>query len=453
VRTLVVIDDEESIRSAIVRGFPDYDVGEAATAAAGLALVGSLAPDVVLLDLKLGEASGLDLLPCLAALPHAPAVVVITAFGTVRSTVEALRRGAYDYVEKPFDLDTLRMSIEKAIGYRGLRDEVAFLRARVAGLAGEGGPLLGGDPEIEKVRGLIPRLAADACPVLVLGASGTGKELVARALHGAGPRAQRPFVVVNCAALPEGLVESELFGHEKGAFTGACTRVRGRFERAEDGTLFLDEIGDLPPGFQAKLLRVLEDGGFERVGGDRTLQCRARVIAATNRDLDAARAAGRFRDDLYFRLSAVVLSLPPLARRRGDILTLAGTFLAGHRERRGGGPVRLGREAAGVLLAYPWPGNVRELKNAMDRASLLAEGDEVELIDLPAAVALAAEGEGPPRDPEDREGSLRERVEAFEAEAIRAALGRLGESRTRTARALGISIRALQYKLRRFGIS
>ncbi len=445
--TVLTIDDEASIRAAIRRAFPEYEVLEAADAETGLQLVASHSPDIVLLDMKLADRDGLELLPVIRRGVDAPSVIVITAYGNVRTTVEALRAGAYDFVEKPFDIEALGVTIRNALELRGLKDEVGELRARVAKLVGEGeGLLLGNETSISKLRSRIDRLAAVDLPVLILGASGTGKELVARSLHQRGPRKTKPFVVVNCAALPDTLIESELFGHEKGAFTGAHSRFRGRFERAGSGTIFLDEIGDLKSGLQAKLLRVLEDGRFERVGGSTQVQCNARVLAATNRDLDVERRQGRFRDDLFFRLSAGVLRLPLLADRRGDIPLLARHFLQRQREKLRSGPATIAEPAMDALLGYDWPGNIRELRNAMERASLLAEGEEIELEDLPQSILQQRESSAAPAICAE---SLRDQVEAFEAEVVQSTLARMDGNRRRTALALGISLRSLQYKLSR----
>jgi DNA-binding NtrC family response regulator len=389
-RVLVVDDDraacevlEEALRH---RGFSTRSVTSAGEA---LRAVEAADPfDVVLTDLRMPGASGLDLSRGLSKDHPAIPVVVITAFGTIQTAVEAMRRGAYDFLTKPYDLELVALTLDRAISHRRTRAELD--RLRVA--ARQEGEIVGQSPAMERVLATVARVADSDATVLITGESGTGKELIARALHRGSARASAPFVAVNCAAVPEGLLESELFGHAKGAFTDARAARAGLFTRADGGTLFLDEIGDMPLPMQGKLLRALQDGAVRPVGSDRESTVDVRVVAATHRDLESEVASGRFRQDLFFRIQVIEIALPPLRARGGDVLLLAHELLRRAAKRTGRPVPVIGMAVAEKLLAYEWPGNVRELQNCIERAITLSEGDEVRESDLPERILHAADG-------------------------------------------------------------
>ncbi len=392
----------------------------------------------------MADGTGLDVLAGVRKINPEVAVVVMTAFGTVASAVDAMKQGAADYLTKPIDLDELEVLVGRTLERRALVAENRELRQQLEGryrLAG----LETLNPRMAEAINTAARAAASRATVLIRGESGTGKELMARAVHYASPRAKGPLVAVNVAALPDTLIESELFGHDRGAFTGADREHRGRFEMADGGTLFLDEIGDLPKGTQVKLLRVLQEQAFERLGGSRTLRVDVRVIAATNRDLEAMVARGDFRDDLYYRLSVVPVELPPLRERREDIPALVRLFLARFAGERTETVTDVSREAMDLLLKYQYPGNVRELENLMHRAVVLARDRTLTTADLPIRVArVKADGRA------DEVATFVERVAEFERALIVDALDRSGGVQTRAARALGMSERHLRYKLRKY---
>jgi two-component system response regulator AtoC len=400
-------------------------------------------PDLLLLDVRMPRLDGIAALRRIApALPALP-VVIVTAHGDVRTAVEAMKLGARDFIEKPVDIDELRSVVEDI-----LERPAPEQGADGAAQGDEPRTLIGPGPAMAKVRETVRRAATSSATVLVRGESGTGKEVVARAIHDLSERRAGPFVPVNCAAVPEGLLESELFGHERGAFTGADARRTGRFELANGGTLFLDEIGELRPQLQAKLLRVLQERSFERLGGTAPVRVDIRVVAATNRDLAAEITTGRFREDLYYRLAVVELALPPLRDRREDILPTAHHLL--QRLRPEGTP-RLTAEVAGALTLHDWPGNVRELSNVLERALLFAGSGDLGAESLPPALRALCGKEEAALGPDDGTG-VRPGVslEAVERDLIDKTLRSLGGNRTRTAETLGLSRRALLYKLKRY---
>jgi len=371
--TILIIDDDAAIR-ALVREYvadlaPDLDVVTAENGAEALARFADASPDVVLLDMRLPDADGLDILARLRGDSDVP-VVVITADSSSSRTIRAIQAGAYDYLVKPLEPETVRHVVMRALDHRRLAAALRTLPAADGRDARE--RIVGASAPMQAVYKLIGRVAASDIPVLITGETGTGKELVAETLHANSARRRGPLVRVNCAALPESLLESELFGHEKGAFTGAVERRKGRFELADGGTVFLDEIGDIAPSVQKKLLRVLQFGEFERVGGQVTVKADVRVVAATNVDLEAAVAAGRFREDLYYRLNVLRIDMPPLRRRPDDVPSLVAHFLDRYRARAGAAPTKISAEAMDALLAHDWPGNVRELENAIQRAVVMA---------------------------------------------------------------------------------
>jgi DNA-binding NtrC family response regulator len=409
-------------------------------------------PDLCLIDLNLPDASGMDLLRQLREqYPSLPAIVV-TASGKIEHAVASMKLGASDYVTKPVDAPRLSVSLRNALRLGEQHREIARLRSEVRR---EQGPeaLVGDTPAIQQMRALIRKVGPSDATILVTGENGTGKELVARALHFSSPRQAKPFVDVNCAALAESLLESELFGHEQGAFTGASSRRRGKFEQAHGGTLLLDEIGDMPLATQAKILRVLQERSFQRVGGEERLSVDVRVLCATNQDLEKAVGEGRFRKDLYYRINTVVVEVPPLRARAADIPSLALHFMAraARHEKR---PISgISPDALRALQAHTWPGNVRELEHALERAVLVCDGGEIRPEHLPPAVQRGggpAPGAGAVAAPPA--AGLVEAVERLERAMILEALDRNAGIKARAARALGITERMISYKMQNLGI-
>ena len=397
--------------------------------------------DLVITDLRMPHMDGLSLLRKIRAEQPEVEVIVLTAHGSVDSAVEAMKLGAFDYLEKPIGSpDQLRLLATRALERRRLLDA----KAGAEHAASELPPLTYGDPAMASVVSAIEKVARTTASVLLLGETGTGKEIAARTIHQLSDRRGAPMLALNCAAVADTLVESELFGHEKGAFTGAAERRRGRIELADGGSFFLDEVGELKSELQAKLLRVLQERRFERVGGSRTLESDVRWIAATNRDLGAEIAAGRFREDLYHRLAVFPIRLPPLRERLGDLVPMARALLAGLAPRLGRGAIELTAEAERQLLGWHWPGNVRELGNALERAAILSEGTPIRgehlLLDAIAASSRPAAATGP------------RPLQDLERDAIVAALASVGGNRRRAAELLGIAERTLYDKLKRFGI-
>ena len=450
--TILVIDDEQTQREALAgylrkRGF---EVRIADSGASGVAVIESERVDLVLTDYRMPDMDGMGVLQAARRLNPDIEVVMVTAFGSVTGAVDAMREGAAHYLEKPVDLDALDAVVERALERHHLVSENRQLKARLADFEGPGlEGIIAADPAMEQALNGAARAAASQATMLILGESGTGKELVARAVHAASPRQGGPFVAVNCAALSESLMESELFGHEKGAFTGATARHEGRFEQADGGTLFIDEVGEIPPSAQAKLLRVLQERVIERVGGSEPVAVDVRVVAATHRDLPQMTRAGTFREDLYYRLNVVTVPLPPLRQRRRDIPVLIDHFLA-HYSAQNAKPVDgLSREAMDTLMRYDYPGNVRELQNIIERAVVMARERVISTRDLPvevgadADVTIGSVTEG---------GDLPGQVEALEREAIRDALVRAEGVQSRAARMLGITERNLRYKLKKYGL-
>ena len=429
----------------------ECEVVTADGADAGLQALAEMPADLVLLDLVMPGKNGIAFLSELREQADPPPVVVLTATRTVATAVEAMKLGAIDYVTKPFEIEALRIKIRQILEHRALSVEVARLtdeleeRSRL-------GQLLGRSPAMREVFRTIERLAGTQATVLIRGESGTGKELAARAIHDLGAQAQGPFVAVNCAAIPDTLMESELFGHERGAFTDARERRIGKFEASDGGTLFLDEIGELAPGPQAKLLRALQERVIERVGGSQLIPVSARILAATNRNLEDLVREGRFREDLYYRVHVVPLELPPLRERREDIRLLAEHSLSQVRDQTSHGPARLSKEAIAALERYSWPGNVRELENAVERAVTLAEGDVVEVGDLPKAVFEASRTEALQDAVRGGRLGFDDAVAGFEQQLLREALDGNEWNQTRAAEQLGITRRSLKLRIDRYGL-
>ena len=378
-RTILIIDDEANLRKTLaeILAGKGYDVLEAGDASEAVDLLANCVPDLVFTDWRMPKGGGEAVLQHMRGEKHLSAipVIVITAFGSSHNAIEAVRLGAYDFVVKPFDLEEISLAVERALAHSSLNKEVADLRARIERQSTLGaGRLIGSSARMLDAFKMIGKVAETDTTVLISGESGTGKELVAEAIHNYSRRKGNAFVVVNCAALPETLLESELFGYERGAFSGATARKIGRFEMAEGGTIFLDEIGELSPNLQAKLLRVLQDHSFERLGGTETIGGDFRVLAATNRDLDATVRERLFREDLYYRLNVVRINVPPLRERRSDIVPLAEHFLRLYSEANGLPAIGFSEEAILMLQTYSYPGNVRELENMVERAVLMARG-------------------------------------------------------------------------------
>ncbi len=450
--TALVVDDEENMVHVLTTLLAQEGFGVAAarTGEEALERIRSEVVDLVLLDVRLPGRDGIEVLEAVKAQRPDCGVLMMTAFGSIESAVAALRAGADDYLVKPFRAEEVLRRIQAVLERQGLRREVRRLRREVGTRYGFGN-LLGRSPAMRALLGQLEQVAATRSTVLLMGESGTGKELAARALHYNSDRAERPFVVIDCAAIPETLQESELFGHTRGAFTGAVAAKRGLFEEAHGGTLFLDEVGDLSAATQAKLLRVLQEGTIRRLGDTRTIQVDARIIAATNRDLPAEVRAGRFREDLFFRLNVLPLRLPPLRERPEDIPLLTEHFLRRFAAETGCPVRQIAPPALDCLMAYRWPGNVRELEHAIERAVLLSQGEALEVGDLPPAVQGGG-GQGVEEAPLRLRDAVAHLNADLERGLIRRALARTGGNRTEAAVLLGISRRALLYKLKEYGI-
>jgi len=443
---ILLVDDEPSLREmlGILLERSGYDVTSDPGVKAALARLEDEPPfDAVVTDLLMPDGSGMDVLTATRTRDDSTQVLMITAYATTEQAVEAMRKGAYDYVQKPFKNDALLATLEKAVEKRRILAENRTLRAEVDGKL-RGGDLVGRSQAMRDLRTYLERAARTRSSVLITGESGTGKELVARALHYRGPRAAHPFVVVNCGALPEALMESELFGHERGAFTGAVRSEPGLFRAAAGGTLLLDEVGELPPGLQVKLLRALQERAVRPVGGPKEEPVDVRVIAATNRDLEQAVKAGEFREDLFYRLNVLRIHVPPLRERREDIPLLAEHLLSKHAV-LAGRQVSLTAEARTALTRRAFPGNVRELENVIERAVALSLGEELTLQDFEPiqAAAAAPAAEELPADGLDLEAHLA----AIEARLLAAALERTSGVQTHAAELLGMSFRQFRYRL------
>ncbi|HEV8305566.1 MAG TPA: sigma-54 dependent transcriptional regulator [Gemmatimonadales bacterium] len=448
-KRVLVVDDEPGLRQSL--GLLLSDAGYAVTAETDgrRALERALAEpfDLVLCDVRMPEMDGLAFLRAYRTKGGTALVIVMSAYGGEDAALAAMKEGAYDYLPKPFRPDEVVLTLRKAEERERLRREVAGLRAQLAAGPAERG-LVVESRAMREALDLVARVAEHNTTVLITGESGTGKEVIARAVHRASPRARRPFVGINCAAIPESLLESELFGHVRGAFTGATGDKAGLFEQADGGTLLLDEIGELPLGLQAKLLRVLQEAEIRRVGDQKTRGVDVRVLAATARDLAAEAGAGRFREDLFYRLNVVAIHLPPLRERRDDIAPLARHFLA-RLAQRFGRPLALSDAAIAWLEGQEWRGNVRELENAIERAVVLTDKQVLEPTDfrhehLPSPISHGEKGEG--------RRTLREVTEAAERDAIATALQASGGNRREAAKRLGVSLRTLFYKMSRYGL-
>ncbi|MCX6636452.1 MAG: sigma-54 dependent transcriptional regulator [Acidobacteria bacterium] len=448
---ILIVDDEPAVRYSLARAFrAEYRTVEAGSVDEARSQLAIARPDVILLDYSMPEADGMVLLRELSDTPDAPAVIMITAHGSERLAVEAMKAGAYDYLTKPFDLDELRLTVNRALERQGLRREVQGLREQLAG-EGQFGRMIGVSPAMRELFQTATRVAESELPVLLLGESGTGKDLLAQEIHARSRRARQRMVALNCAALPENLVESELFGYEKGAFTGALAARAGRFEAAHQGTLFLDEIGDMGPATQAKILRAVESGTIERLGGSRPVSIDVRLISATNVELQAAIAKGRFREDLYYRLAGVTLYLAPLRRRKDDIPLLVERFWSDARKRHQFPGPELSREAILRLCEAPWPGNVRQLRNVVEKLFVLCRGDAIAVADVEASLAAEPVKAASELDDALAIADFRDAKRRFEAEYLTRKLREHGGNVTRTAAAIGLERQSLQEKIRKLG--
>jgi DNA-binding NtrC family response regulator len=442
---ILVIDDDNSLRRVLEYNLQEegYEVLSAASGEEGLRLFGEFQPDLVITDMKMPGMDGLMVLRAVRELSSEMLVIIITAFGTVDVAVEAMKAGAYDYITKPFNRDALRMTVRKALQFSGLSSENMRLKRELSEKA-DFRTIVGSSKEMERVFDMIRKVADTDASVLITGESGTGKELVARAIHAGSSRRNGPFVTINCAAIPRDLLESELFGHTKGAFTGAIKDKPGKFRLADGGTIFLDEVGDMLTDLQPKLLRVLQEREIEQVGSSKVQKIDVRVLSATNLDIEKAVAAGTFREDLYYRLSVIPIHLPPLRERRADIPLLIRYFALKH----GGDKTVFEKEVVDILSRYSWPGNVRELENTVERLLIMRNGETIAADDIPdkfrdrlpdggAIVSLPDEGYS---------------LEQLEREIVVAALERNSWNQTAAARFLRIPRHTLIYRIEKYGI-
>lgn len=442
---ILIIDDDNSLRRVLEYNLQEegYDVHAASSGEEGLYWFGQAKPDLVITDMKMTGMDGLMVLKSIKERSPETLVIIITAFGTVDVAVEAMKSGAYDYITKPFNRDELKLTVKKALQFNGLNEENKRLKSELADKA-DFRTIVGSSKEMEKVFDVIRKVADTEAAILITGESGTGKELVARSIHNNSSRRDAPFVAINCAAIPRDLLESELFGHVKGAFTGAIKDKIGKFQAAEGGTLFLDEVGELPLELQPKLLRALQEKEVEAVGGTKTLKLDVRIVSATNLDIDKAIANGTFREDLYYRLGVIPIHLPPLRERRKDIPLLIKYFCSKH----GNDNVAFDKDALHTLVMYPWPGNVRELENTVERLLIMRNGDVIGIDELPekflengvtgsAVIKLPDEGYS---------------LEQLEREVVVQALERNHWNQTAAARFLRIPRHTLIYRLEKYGI-
>jgi two-component system nitrogen regulation response regulator NtrX len=443
--TVLVIDDEDGVRQSLqqVLEYEGFRVTPASNADEGLTRFREEPPDVVLLDIKMPKMDGMEALGRLRALDPDAVVIMISGHGSVRAAVEAVKSGAWDFLEKPLDTDRVLTTVENAVAARRLIQENRQLKGRPRSEA-----IIGNSPALRDVLDRAAKVAPTRASVLLRGESGTGKEIIARAIHRMSERRREPFVEVNCAAIPQELIESELFGHEKGAFTGAHAQRKGKFELADGGTLFLDEVGDMSASAQAKVLRALQEGVIERVGGSEPITVDVRVLAATNKEVEEEIQAGRFREDLYYRLNVVPLRVPALRERASDVALLAEHFLALYAQENNQSPKRFSPEALEALKRREWPGNVRELKNAVERLAILTEGNSITLAGL-EEIAPGREGAAPPAA---AEGTFQEYKESAERAFILSKLVENDWNVSETARKIEMPRSNLYKKIEKYGL-
>jgi two-component system response regulator PilR (NtrC family) len=449
---ILIVDDELSMREylEVLLTRAGHQVRTAASVLEAQESLQQEPAELVISDMRIGSGSGMEVLRAARGLSAPPEVILITAFGTPASAVEAMREGAYDYICKPFDNEELTLLVQKALEKRELREENRALRKTLT--TGESSYVVGRSPAMQQIWRLVEKVAPSRSTVLITGESGTGKELIAHALHSLSPRGRHPFVPVNCGAVAEGVLESELFGHVRGAFTGAISDRPGLLVSAGDGTVFLDEIGEISPQMQVKLLRVLQERKVKAVGSSRELAYGARVLAATNKDLEQEVREGRFREDLFYRLNVITLHVPPLRERPGDIRLLAESFLERLRKELERPDLRFSPAAVAAMEGYAFPGNVRQLQNIVERAATLADGDMLGPEVLPAR--LRGEEDLPTSVPSLIEGfSLEKFLDHSERQYLLAALGKANGVKTRAAELLGLSFRSFRYRLAKHGLS
>jgi two-component system, NtrC family, response regulator AtoC len=446
--TILIVDDDRPQREGLQRALADrYEVLTADEAPRAYSILETQPVDVLLTDLKMPGDDGMKLLRRASSLSNPPASIMMTAYGSIDNAVEAMKAGAYHYITKPVHLDELELVIERALKSRHTEDEIANLREQISEKYGLEN-IVGQSPVMLQVFDVVQQVAPTRATVLITGETGTGKELIAHALHSLSPRKNGPFIAVHAAALSPTLLESEVFGHEKGAFTGAVERRVGRFESADGGTLFLDEVSEIDPAMQVKILRVLEERSFERVGGSKTIAVDVRLVAATNKDLKKLVSEGKFRDDLFYRLSVVTVNLPALRERREDVPLLIDAFIR-QCSADNGKPVRaITQETVNVLMAYDWPGNVRELRNTIEQMVVLSRGERLSLRDVPASIRAGADLT---KIAVVRPG-VTMTVEEAERQLIVQALKETGGNRTRAADRIGMSRRTLHRKLKKYGL-
>jgi len=454
-KSILVADDDASIRSLLKQLLADegFAVLEASTGIEVVDKVKESSPDLVIMDVRMPELDGIEALARLKSTNPKTAVLIMTAFGSSNAAIRAMELGAFDYITKPFELDKISHSVKRVLDYQDLTAEVEVLRDEISSLV-QTERIVGNSPAMQEVYKTVGKVAKADATVLITGESGTGKELVAEALHFNSNRRSGPLVKVSCAALPETLLEAELFGHEKGSFTGAMTQRRGRFEMADKGTIFLDEIGEMTVPTQTKLLRVLQERKIERIGSNLPIKVDIRIIVATNKDLQKQVEQSKFRDDLYYRLNVINIHMPPLRDRKEDIPSLVEHFLAKHRYSATAQPAAISEEAIRRLMEYNWPGNVRELENVIERAVVLSRGQIITSRELPFGDHDAAEGEEGEGEADAKGDSsfFKKSVAQFEKDLIMKALRDANGNRSKAAEMLGIYRRLLYAKIKEYGL-
>ena len=448
--SILIIDDEEAQRS-VLKGYLEkkgYKLYSAPSGNEGVKTVQQNLVDIVLSDFKMPDITGLEVLEMVKKINPEISFVILTAYGTIENAVKAMRLGAFDYISKPVDLDELDLLLERIIENKNLKSEIQILKNQLREKF-KLDSFISQSPKMEEILSLAARAADSKATVLITGESGTGKEVLAKSIHFVSSRKDKPFVAVNIPALPETLLESELFGHEKGAFTGADKSKKGRFELADTGTIFLDEIGDIPLNLQVKLLRVLQEHQIERLGSTETIKIDVRIIAATHQNLEQKIKDGTFREDLFYRLNIVSLHIPPLRERKEDIIPLIDYFVEKYSKENSKEKLSLSKEAVDIILKYNFPGNVRELENIIERAVVLSRNDIITLNDLPNVVkGFKAENEIVAKE----EGTLIDQVEALEKKLIYDALTQANGNQSLAGRMLGLTERNLRYKMQKYGI-
>ncbi|WP_201774926.1 sigma-54-dependent transcriptional regulator [Clostridium aceticum] len=446
-KRILVVDDEKNMRWAIKKALEKeaYKIYEAGNGLEAIEKFQEEMPDLILMDLKMPKMEGMEALKKIKEISEKTPVIMITAHGTMESAVEAMKIGALDYISKPFDIEELKVTIAKALKVMALQEEVSYLREELEKNTGK--TIIGTSPQIQEILNIVERVASTNATVLILGESGTGKEVIANALHYSSNRKQKPYIKVNCGAIPENLVESELFGYEKGSFTGATARKIGKFEKADGGTIFLDEVGELDLSMQVKLLRVLQEREFERIGGNERVKVEIRVIAATNRDLYKMVEEGSFREDLYYRLNVIPIKLPSLRERKEDIPLLTDYFLQKYSQEVGRKNLVISEEVKKKLLNYQWRGNIRELENVIERMVLLGQGNIITEKDLPYEIIQEEKTEEIYRLP--KEGLC---IEELEKNLILQALERTEYNQTKAAQLLGMTRHTLLYRMEKHEI-